>query len=109
MSVDKSPRKQRSIAATDAEWDAMKTRAERLGIPLSRLIIEKVLEGPISNGAEQPQIAPQAINEILATQREVLHEVLLFSAIACDDMEQRGEGEKLKAIRRRIETRLNFL
>ena len=101
----KSIRKQRSIATTDDEWNAIKMRADHLGISISRLVIETILKKPVSDDESPSPIT----NELLDAQREILREVLILGAIARDNMEQRGAGEKFDAITKKIEARLNSI
>ena len=99
----KSIRKQRSIATTDDEWNAIKMRADHLGISISRLITEKVLGSPVSDD----ESSSPAIHDLLAAHQEILREVLIVGAIARDNMEQRDAGEKYDAITKKIDARLN--
>ena len=101
----KSNYKQRSITATDDDWNAVKKRADYFGIPISRLVIEAILQKPVSDDESPSPIT----NELLDAQREILREVLILGAIARDNMEQRGAGEKFDAITKKIDARLNSI
>ena len=44
----KSNHKQRSITATDDDWNAVKKRADYFGVSISRLVIDTILKKPVS-------------------------------------------------------------
>ncbi len=91
--------------ATDDDWNAVKKRADYFGVSISRLVIETILKKPVSDD-ESPSLLS---NELLDAQREMLREVLILGAIARDNMEQRGAGEKFDAITKKIGARLNSI
>ena len=99
----KSNHKQRSITATDDDWNAVKKRADYFGVSISRLVIDTILKKPVSDDESPSPIT----NELLDAQREMLREVLIVGAIARDNMEQRDAGEKYDAITKKIDARLN--
>ena len=99
--MDKYPRKQRSISATDPEWNGIKRIAEELDIPVSQLIIERVLRG---RGQD-----PSPIAHNMVMNDEVVRELLLLSTIARENLEKRDELNRLKAIEERVERRMLIL
>ncbi len=91
--------------ATDDDWNAVKKRADYFGVSISRLVIETILKKPVSDDESPSPVT----NELLDAQREMLREVLILGAIARDNMEQRGAGEKFDAITKKIGGRLNSI
>ena len=101
----KSNYKQRSITATDDDWNAVKKRADYFGVSISRLVIETILKKPVSDDESPSPVT----NELLDAQREILREVLILGAITRDNMERRDDGARFDAIAKKIELRLNSL
>ncbi len=101
----KSIRKQRSIATTDDEWNAIKMRADHLGISISRLITEKVLESPVSDD----ESSSPTIHDLLAAHQEILREVLILTTLTKDNMDSRDDGERFDTIAKKIDARLNSI
>ena len=105
----KLPRKQRSISATGLEWDAIRGIADDLGVPVSKLIIERVL-GTTDDLHPQPRHPDSRQNPFpdRTALRETLGEILLLAAIARDNMEARGQQDRLEAITKRVTARLDL-
>ena len=100
--MDKQRRKPRSITTTDAEWNEIKRIAKELDIPVSQLIIERVLRGRGQDSFPNTASSP-------FWSREVVGELLLLATIARENLEKRDELNRLKDIELRVERRLDLL
>ena len=100
--MSKQRRKPRSITTTDAEWNEIKRIAKDLDIPVSQLIIERVLRGRGQDSFSDTNSSP-------FWSRSVVGELLLLSTIARENLEKKGEVNRLKAIELRVERLLELL
>ncbi len=60
-----------SISARDAEWDEVRTRAERAGLPIARYV-KRLVERDLSRGGTGfTALAPEEQRELLEAMREI--------------------------------------
>ena len=100
-SKSKQRRKQRSITTTDAEWNEIKRIAKDLNIPVSQLIVERVIQG---RGDDSSPI-PIAV----LLNREVVRELLMLATIAKQNLKNKGQEDRLGYILESVEKRLDML
>ena len=99
----KAIRKQRSIGATDDEWNAVREGANKLGISISTFIIDVALKNLVSK-EEQPTLS---IDKLLATQIEILREVLILTTVTKDNMDSRDDGARFDAIAKKVSAKID--
>ena len=60
-----------SISARDAEWDEVRARADRAGLPIARYVKRLVERDLSGGGAGFTALAPEEQRELLAAMREI--------------------------------------
>lgn len=93
-------RKARCVMANNAEWDAISAKANALGISKSRLLIETALTPSVNIRQHDSVALPES------AQWDLLRELLVLAAIAEDNLQQRGDVERLAQIREKVHARI---
>lgn len=96
-----NPRKNRCISATDSEWRAISDMAHAAGMPISRFVLQKVLTPAISASNAERRSLPEA------AEWDQLRDVMTLMRIAEENMERRGDADRLASIRAEVEQRIS--
>ena len=94
-------RRNRCISATDSEWQAISDMAHAAGMPISRFVLQKVLTPAISASNAERRSLPEA------AEWDQLRDVMTLMRIAEENMERRGDADRLASIRAEVEQRIS--
>ena len=94
-------RTNRCISATDSEWRAVSDMASAAGMTISRFVLQRVLTPSISAADAERCSLPEA------AEWNQLRAVMILMRIAEENMERRGDTDRLNLIRAEVEERIS--
>lgn len=101
MSTTGQKRTNRCITATDDEWQTVTEMARVVGMPITRFVLERALASAANGSWTEQSLLPES------AQWDQLRAILTLMRIAEENMERRGETDRLDAIRTEVEERIS--
>ena len=97
MDAKEPRRKARTIMATDSEWARIRERAEALDMPISRFVVQRILD---TTSTPQPgtTMSPQPPGLPADLQWRLAHHLMVLTRIEQYRFERAGEGDAWQAI-----------